>query len=353
MRAVAGGSPFKVTFPARVDLRASVHDGRMARLRERRRVRRRTRSQIERALVADAVAAGARYVQFDFPLYPYLVDPRGSRGSRPPATTWTRWSTPRSRPMPPCSRASPTRSRSGSTSAAGTTARRGCARARSSQSPSASSAGPPTTRSWWSGTTRVATAGPRRCATCVTGAVMVMGLISSKTPALEDEDDLVRRMEQRRPAGGMDRLAISPQCGFASVMVGNETTRTRSGASSSSSAGSPTDSGVSALANPFPRPRSSRRTLHLTDLDLAGGARCRTTSTSRSRGPSPKAKARMPQALPPKAGWQEVVGSWRRASSHSSRSRRPGADFRRRSGTAMKRSSTRRPRRSVFARTSS
>ena len=32
--------------------------------------------EIERALVADAIAAGARYVQFDFPLYPYLVDPR-------------------------------------------------------------------------------------------------------------------------------------------------------------------------------------------------------------------------------------------------------------------------------------
>ena len=30
---------------------------------------------IERALVADAIEAGARYVQFDFPLYPYLVDP--------------------------------------------------------------------------------------------------------------------------------------------------------------------------------------------------------------------------------------------------------------------------------------
>ena len=30
---------------------------------------------IERALVADAIDAGARYVQFDFPLYPYLVDP--------------------------------------------------------------------------------------------------------------------------------------------------------------------------------------------------------------------------------------------------------------------------------------
>jgi len=56
------------------------------------------------------------------------------------------------------------------------------------------------------------------------GSTMVMGLISSKTPQLEDEDDLVRRMEEAaRHAGGMDRLAISPQCGFASVMLGNET----------------------------------------------------------------------------------------------------------------------------------
>ena len=56
------------------------------------------------------------------------------------------------------------------------------------------------------------------------GATMVMGLISSKTPELEDEDDVVRRLEEAaRFAGGLDRLAISPQCGFASVMVGNET----------------------------------------------------------------------------------------------------------------------------------
>ena len=40
---------------------------------------------------------------------------------------------------------------------------------------------------------------------------------------LEDEDELVRKMEQAAGlAGGMDRLGISPQCGFASVMVGNE-----------------------------------------------------------------------------------------------------------------------------------
>jgi methionine synthase II (cobalamin-independent) len=55
------------------------------------------------------------------------------------------------------------------------------------------------------------------------GSTMVMGIVSTKTPVLEDEDELVRKMEQAAGlAGGMDRLAISPQCGFASVMVGNE-----------------------------------------------------------------------------------------------------------------------------------
>jgi 5-methyltetrahydropteroyltriglutamate--homocysteine methyltransferase len=55
------------------------------------------------------------------------------------------------------------------------------------------------------------------------GSTMVMGIVSTKTPALEGEDDIMRRMEQAAQiAGGMDRLAISPQCGFASVMIGNE-----------------------------------------------------------------------------------------------------------------------------------
>ena len=55
------------------------------------------------------------------------------------------------------------------------------------------------------------------------GATMMMGIVSTKSPRLEAEDDLIRRMEQAAGyAGGMERLAISPQCGFASVMVGNE-----------------------------------------------------------------------------------------------------------------------------------
>jgi 5-methyltetrahydropteroyltriglutamate--homocysteine methyltransferase len=53
---------------------------------------------------------------------------------------------------------------------------------------------------------------------------MVMGLVSSKVPDLESEDDLMRQMDRAGAIlGGMDRLAISTQCGFASVMVGNDT----------------------------------------------------------------------------------------------------------------------------------
>jgi methionine synthase II (cobalamin-independent) len=53
---------------------------------------------------------------------------------------------------------------------------------------------------------------------------MVMGIVSTKTPILEDEEELLRRMDQAASflGGDIERLAISPQCGFASVMVGNE-----------------------------------------------------------------------------------------------------------------------------------
>jgi len=55
------------------------------------------------------------------------------------------------------------------------------------------------------------------------GSTMVMGIISTKAPELESEDDVLKRMDEAASiAGSMDRLAISPQCGFASVMVGNE-----------------------------------------------------------------------------------------------------------------------------------
>ncbi len=53
------------------------------------------------------------------------------------------------------------------------------------------------------------------------GGLMVMGLISSKTPVLEKMDDLRRRADEAAQYMDASRLGISPQCGFASTMGGN------------------------------------------------------------------------------------------------------------------------------------
>jgi 5-methyltetrahydropteroyltriglutamate--homocysteine methyltransferase len=55
---------------------------------------------------------------------------------------------------------------------------------------------------------------------------VVLGLISSKTPALETIDDLKRRTDEAARYVDLDRLAISPQCGFASTVAGNPVSET-------------------------------------------------------------------------------------------------------------------------------
>lgn len=49
----------------------------------------------------------------------------------------------------------------------------------------------------------------------------VLGAISSKVPELESEDDVVRALEAASRFTGIDQLAISTQCGFASEAHGN------------------------------------------------------------------------------------------------------------------------------------
>jgi methionine synthase II (cobalamin-independent) len=50
---------------------------------------------------------------------------------------------------------------------------------------------------------------------------VVLGLVSTKTPVLEDLDGLQRRVERAAHFIDADRLAIGPQCGFASTVAGN------------------------------------------------------------------------------------------------------------------------------------
>jgi 5-methyltetrahydropteroyltriglutamate--homocysteine methyltransferase len=54
------------------------------------------------------------------------------------------------------------------------------------------------------------------------GPIVAMGMVSSKTPELEAEDDLLHRLERASRHLPVGQLAISTQCGFASVMEGNE-----------------------------------------------------------------------------------------------------------------------------------
>jgi 5-methyltetrahydropteroyltriglutamate--homocysteine methyltransferase len=55
---------------------------------------------------------------------------------------------------------------------------------------------------------------------------VVLGLISSKTPVLETMDGLQRRVDEAAKYIDLERLAISPQCGFASSAGGNPLTET-------------------------------------------------------------------------------------------------------------------------------
>jgi 5-methyltetrahydropteroyltriglutamate--homocysteine methyltransferase len=53
------------------------------------------------------------------------------------------------------------------------------------------------------------------------GKTVVLGLVTTKTPALESRDDLVSRIEEASRYLPVENLAISTQCGFASVAAGN------------------------------------------------------------------------------------------------------------------------------------
>ncbi len=51
--------------------------------------------------------------------------------------------------------------------------------------------------------------------------MVVLGLVTTKRPALEEPEDLVQRIAQAGRFVPLERLALSPQCGFSTSIVGN------------------------------------------------------------------------------------------------------------------------------------
>lgn len=178
--------------------------------------------EIERRLIADTVAAGCRYVQLDFPLYPYLLDERwmgcfASAGHSFEALLDRALAADRAilEGIP----------------AGVTKAIHVCRGNYRSRWLCEGGLEPVAERLFgelpydvflveWDDVARDGGYEPIRFTP--PGRVVVMGLVSSKTPVVEDEDDLLRRLDEASRHLPLDQLAVSPQCGFASVMEGNE-----------------------------------------------------------------------------------------------------------------------------------
>jgi methionine synthase II (cobalamin-independent) len=217
-----GGYPFKVTFPAPsiflhpfttvAGAYGSVEEFAEAAI------------EIERQLVREAVEAGGIYLQFDFPLYPYLVDP-----------TWVASFEARGHPVADlvdAAIAADTAVLEGVPDEV-TVALHICRGNFRSSWMCEGSLEPVAERVFgelpydaflveWDDLGRDGGFEPVRYLRG--GSTMVMGILSTKTRVLEGEDDLLRKMDVAAGFvdGDLDRLAISPQCGFASVTVGNE-----------------------------------------------------------------------------------------------------------------------------------
>jgi len=53
---------------------------------------------------------------------------------------------------------------------------------------------------------------------------VVLGLVSSKTGALEEKDFLKRKIDEAAKFVPLENLCLSPQCGFSSTHHGNRLT---------------------------------------------------------------------------------------------------------------------------------
>ena len=56
------------------------------------------------------------------------------------------------------------------------------------------------------------------------GKVVALGIMSSKAPVVEEADALKARIDEAARHAPLERLAVAPQCGFASSIVGNPLT---------------------------------------------------------------------------------------------------------------------------------
>jgi 5-methyltetrahydropteroyltriglutamate--homocysteine methyltransferase len=177
---------------------------------------------IERGLIADAVDAGCGYVQLDFPLYPYLVDPdwcaRFEAAGHPVAELLEK-------------AVAADKAILAGIPEEVTTALHVCRGNYRSRWICAGSLEPVAERLFgelpydaflveWDDVGR--DGGYESVRFVPAGRLAIMGLVSSKRRELESEDEVLRKLDKASRYLPVEQLGLSTQCGFASVIEGNE-----------------------------------------------------------------------------------------------------------------------------------
>ena len=177
---------------------------------------------IEKRMIADVVAAGCRYVQLDFPVYPFLCDPDWKARMEKHGYAWketlelAQWADREViAGLPDHVRTGLHVCRGNNQSAP----RRG-GRARSGRRGRSSRFPYDSFLIEWEDKARTGDYTALRHVP-PGDSVVVLGIVSSKHPALEKQDDLLRELDRASAYLEPGRLAISPQCGFASTLKGN------------------------------------------------------------------------------------------------------------------------------------
>jgi len=178
--------------------------------------------QIEKRMIADAVAAGCRYVQLDFPVYPFLCDPDWRTRMERHGYDWNEtlelalWADREVvSGLPP-------HVRTGMHVCRGNN--QGRYVAEGPLDPVAEGLFSLPYDSFlieWEDKQRMGGYSALRHVPAGGDSVVVLGIVSSKVATLETQSALLAELDEASKFLEPSRLALSPQCGFASTLKGN------------------------------------------------------------------------------------------------------------------------------------
>jgi 5-methyltetrahydropteroyltriglutamate--homocysteine methyltransferase len=176
---------------------------------------------IEKRMIADVVAAGCRYVQLDFPVYPFLCDPDWRARMERHGYDWKETLDLATWADREVIAGLPDHVRTAMHVCRGNNQSRYVAEG--ALDPVAEALFSLPYDSFlieWEDRARMGDYSALRLVP-PGDSVVVLGIVSSKRAAMETQDDLLRELDRAAAHIDRSRLAISPQCGFASTLKGN------------------------------------------------------------------------------------------------------------------------------------